>query len=344
MIRVSIIGAASYTAGELIKILVNHPKVKLVHLEETGVMAGKKVAEVIPSLKSIMNIPMLEYAPKDIAKGSDVVFICRGAGGSMSYVAELFKESKMVKVIDIGSDYRLKNPAEYQQWYQYTHKQPKLLKESVYGLPELYAAQIKKARLVANPGCYPTSIIFGLAPVLAKGLIDPSKILIASYSGISGAGKMPKSGVNMFLDVYGNAKPYRVATHQHTPEIEQELGRIAKKPVTISFIPHILPVERGILSTIFVTPKKQVQLDTVVELYTKFYQGKPFIRVYPKGELPQVSSVVNTNFCDIGLGYDKRTGTLIIFSTIDNSIKGAGGQAVQNMNLMFGLKETTGLL
>ncbi|MDI6784734.1 MAG: N-acetyl-gamma-glutamyl-phosphate reductase [bacterium] len=344
MIRVSIIGAASYTAGELIKILVNHPKVKLVHLEETGVMAGKKIAEVFPSLKSILDMPILEHEAKVIAKGSDVVFICRGAGGSMSYVAELFKESKKVRVIDIGSDFRLKNPADYSQWYQYTHEQPKLLKESVYGLPEFYAKEIRKARLVANPGCYPTSIIFGLAPVLAKGSIDPAKILIASYSGISGAGRMPKAGVNMFLDVYGNAKPYRVATHQHTPEIEQELTRIAKNKVSVTFIPHILPIGKGILSTIFVEPKKKIGMDSVLSLYCDFYKGKPFIRIYPKGELPQLINVVNTNFCDIGVGFDKRTGALIIFSAIDNSVKGAGGQAVQNMNLMFGISETTGLL
>lgn len=344
MIKVSIIGAASYTAGELIKILIHHPEVKLVHLDETGIMAGKKVAEVIPTLKSICALPILEHDPKVIAKDSDVVFICRGAGGSMNYAAELFKESKKVKVIDIGSDFRIKDVAEYQKWYQCIQEQPELLKEAVFGLPEFYAAQIKKARLVANPGCYPTSIIFGLAPVLAKGWIDPTQILISAYSGISGAGRMPKSGVNMFLDVYGNVKPYRVATHQHTPEIEQELGRIAKGKVTITFVPHILPVERGIISTIFVKPKKKIDLDTVIALYNRFYQGKPFIRVYQKGELPQLINVVNTNFCDIGFGVDKRTNNLVIFAAIDNSIKGAGGQAIQNMNLMFGLPETTGLL
>jgi N-acetyl-gamma-glutamyl-phosphate reductase len=155
---------------------------------------------------------------------------------------------------------------------------------------------------------------------------------------------MPKVGVNMFLDVYGNVKPYRVATHQHTPEIEQELGRIANGKVTITFVPHILPVERGILSTIFAKPKKKIELEKVIALYNSFYQGKPFIRVYQKGELPQLINVVNTNFCDIGFGVDKRTNNLVIFAAIDNSIKGAGGQAVQNMNLMFGLKETTGLL
>lgn len=343
MIKVSIIGTASYTAGELLKLLINHPEVKLSILESSS-SAGKKVAEVQPFLKSRVERLLQKYDAKSIAANSDLVFICRSAGGSMKYVAELLNQSKKLKIIDIGSDFRLKQLNDYQVWYKYIHDEPGLLKQSVYGMPELYAKDIKKARLVANPGCYATSVILGLAPVLAAGLINPNKISIAAYSGISGAGRTYKSGFNLFLDLYGNIRPYKVAVHQHTPEIEQELSRVSNQPVKLTFIPHVLPIDKGILSTVFVQPKKKLELDNVLSLYTKFYQGKPFIRIQAKNEFPQVAFVVNTNFCDIGFGLDNRTGTLIIFSAIDNSIKGAGGQAIQNMNLMFGLKETTGLL
>ncbi|MFB3897067.1 MAG: N-acetyl-gamma-glutamyl-phosphate reductase [bacterium] len=343
MINVSIIGAASYTAGELLKLLINHPEVKLVILESSS-SAGKKVAEVQPVLKNRVDITLQKYDIKSIAANSDLVFICRSAGGSMKYVAELLNQSKKLRIIDVGSDFRLNNPKDYEVWYKYTHEELGLLKQSVYGMPELYAKEIKTARLIANPGCYATSVILGLAPILAKGLIYPNKISVAAYSGISGAGRTYKSGFNMFLDLYGNIRPYKVALHQHIPEIEQELTHVSGHPVKLTFIPHVLPIDKGILSTIFVQPKKKIDLDEIIAVYTKFYQGKPFIRIYGKTEFPQVAYVVNTNFCDIGLAIDNRTGAIIIFSAIDNSIKGAGGQAIQNMNLMFGLPETTGLL
>ncbi|MCX7919414.1 MAG: N-acetyl-gamma-glutamyl-phosphate reductase [bacterium] len=343
MIKASIIGAASYTAGELIKILLHHPEVTLTYLESSS-STGKTVDQVHPILRGLVSLPLQEYDKIAIATQSDVVFICRSAGGSMKYGADLLRQSNRLKIIDIGSDFRLKEPSEYKQWYQYTHEEPNLLKQSVYGLPELNASRIKKARLIANPGCYATSIILGLAPVVANHLVQPNQIYISAYSGISGAGRTYKPGFNMFLDLYGNIRPYKVAIHQHTPEIEQELTNISKQTVKITFIPHVIPIDKGILSTIFVKPKKKIKLDSIVSLYTEFYKGKPFIRIYPQGEFPQVVNVVNTNFCDIGLGIDQRTGSILIFSAIDNTIKGAGGQAVQNMNIMFGLKETTGLL
>jgi len=245
------------------------------------------------------------------------------------------------KVIDLSADYRLKDQAVYEQWYQ-PHSSPDLFAEAVYGLPELYRDQLNSARLVANPGCYPTSIILGLAPLLEAGVIDANSLIVDSKSGASGAGRGVKLG-SLFCEVNEGFKAYGIASHRHTPEIEQELTQLAGGAVRLNFTPHLLPVNRGILSTCYadLTEKKTTQ--ELIELYRKRYAGEKFIRIMPGGQLPNIAYVRGTNFCDIGLVSDQHTGRVIVVSAIDNLVKGAAGQAVQNLNIISGLSEELGI-
>jgi len=342
MVRIGIIGSASYTGGELLRLLINHPKVEIGYLESSS-NAGKKVDQIHRFLKGLIELELKKYNFQEIVKSCDLVFVCRSSGDSMQYVSELMRESAKIQIIDLGGDFRLKDSKLYPIWYKFEHQYPELLSKAVYGLSELYADKIRTARLVSNPGCYATSVILALVPLLAEEKIDSNSILVSSYSGISGAGRTYKEGFNLFLDLYGNARPYRVGSHQHTPEIEQELSSFAKKPVVTTFVPHILPIDKGILTTIWAKPNPKVSLDDLYSIYRKYYQNKPFIRIREKGDYPQVMDVVDTNFCDIGLEYDPRTNSMVIFSAEDNAIKGASGQAIQNMNLMCGFPETLGL-
>jgi N-acetyl-gamma-glutamyl-phosphate reductase len=246
------------------------------------------------------------------------------------------------RVIDLSADYRLSDPEVYGAWYE-PHLNPAVLKKAVYGLPEIRRAKIRGAKLVANPGCYPTSIILGLAPLLKNGLIKPDSIIADSASGVSGAGRAAKVD-SLFCEVNDGFKAYGVGgVHRHTPEIEQELSLLAEKPLTITFTPHLAPMDRGILSTIYAAPNKATTTEKLVNLYRDFYAGEPFVRVLPQGTLPSTAFVAGSNFCDIAPVADSRTGRVIVVSAIDNLVKGAAGQAVQNMNLVCGLPETMGL-
>jgi N-acetyl-gamma-glutamyl-phosphate reductase len=246
------------------------------------------------------------------------------------------------KVIDLSADYRLHDADEYGKWYE-PHMNPELLKKAVYGLPELRRAKIARSQLVANPGCYPTSIILGLAPLLKNELIDATTIIADSKSGVSGAGRSAKVD-NLYCEVNDGFKAYGVGgVHRHIPEIEQELAELVGKPVTISFTPHLVPMDRGILSTIYAMPKMKVETEKLVELYNDFYSGEGFVRVLPAGQFPSTAFVRGSNFCDIGLTVDQRTGRVIVVSAIDNLVKGASGQAVQNMNIVCGFPENLGL-
>jgi len=236
------------------------------------------------------------------------------------------------KVIDLSADFRLRDVATYEKWYS-RHTAPNIIKESVYGMPELYGDEIAKARLVANPGCYPTSVILGLAPLLKANWIDDSSIIADSKSGVSGAGREPQVGT-LFCEVDEGFKAYKVGEHRHTPEMEQEISILAGCDVRISFTPHLLPITRGILSTIYATLQKDVTTAELIDLYRVFYKGKKFVRVYKAGTFPNISSVRGSNCCDIGLFVDARTKRVIIICAIDNLVKGAAGQAIQNMNLM----------
>ncbi|HDK41098.1 MAG TPA: N-acetyl-gamma-glutamyl-phosphate reductase, partial [Nitrospirae bacterium] len=262
---------------------------------------------------------------------------------SQEAVSYFYKAGK--KVIDLSADYRLKSALVYRKWYQTRHKFPALLRKSVYGFPELYREKIKKASIVANPGCYPVSAILGLSPIIGERYLDTNSIIIDSKSGVSGAGRNPSLPI-MFSETSQSVKAYAVTVHRHTPEIEQELSSVSKKKITVVFTPHLIPMDRGILSTIYVKTKRKVKLSDVQKRYRDFYADEPFVRVLRNGEYPTTKAVSGSNFCDISIFSDthnSKTQTLIIISTIDNLLKGASGQAVQNMNIMYGFNETTGL-
>jgi N-acetyl-gamma-glutamyl-phosphate reductase len=274
-----------------------------------------------------------------LAKDTDLVFLALPHGASMEIAPVFLKVGK--KVIDLSADYRIRDLSVYEAWYR-KHVSAELIPEAVYGLPELYREEIRSARLLANPGCYPTSVILGLAPALRSGLVDASSVIADSKSGASGAGREPLL-TSMYCEVSGGFKAYKVAGHRHTPEIEQELGRLAGQPMIISFTPHLLPLKRGILSTLYAKLERDISTEEAVALYREFYEKEPFVRVCRPGQLPNISSIAGSNFCDIGVTVDKRANRLIVVSVIDNLIKGASGQAIQNMNIMYNLPEDSGL-
>ncbi|MDD3250072.1 MAG: N-acetyl-gamma-glutamyl-phosphate reductase [Smithellaceae bacterium] len=336
--KVAIFGASGYTGQELIRILSAHPRVELVAVTSRR-YAGMKVSDVFPSLSGWTALAYTNASPREIAGFCDVVFLALPHGVSMAIAPVFINAGK--KVIDLSADYRLRDQAIYEQWYA-KHSSAGLFGQAVYGLPELYREAVKTSPLIANPGCYPTSIILGLAPALQSKVLEVSSIIADSASGVSGAGRDPVVG-SLFCEADGGYKAYKVGKHRHTPEIEQELGRLAGEKLVISFTPHLLPVKRGILSTIYATLKKEVTEADLQAQYSSFYAGEKFVRICPAGAHPNISSVCGSNFCDIGLTVDPRTGRVIIISAIDNLIKGAAGQAVQNMNLVCGLPEDSGL-
>jgi N-acetyl-gamma-glutamyl-phosphate reductase len=338
MVKVAIFGASGYTGQELTRILLGHPEIELVAVTSRR-FAGRPVAEVFPALYGLTSLKYQNATPKEVVEASDVVFLALPHGVSMDIAPVFIQAGK--RVIDLSADYRLHDVKIYEAWYG-KHSSGKILKNAVYGIPEIYRQEIKKAAFIANPGCYPTSIILGLAPALKNKLIDVFSIIADSASGVSGAGREPQTG-SLFCEVDGGFKAYKIGQHRHTPEIEQELNLLAGEKFNISFTPHLLPVKRGILSTIYATLKKKIDLPELHVLYSSFYAGEKFVRVYPAGSYPNISSVCGSNYCDIGLVLDPRTNRIIIMAAIDNLIKGAAGQAVQNMNIVCGFEENTGL-
>jgi N-acetyl-gamma-glutamyl-phosphate reductase len=338
MPKTAIFGASGYTGQELIRILSGHPDVELTAVTSRR-FAGQAVTEVFPSLAGRTSLKYQNATPADIAEICDIVFLALPHGVSMGIAPAFLQAGK--KVVDLSADYRLRDVATYEQWYA-PHCSAGFLKDAVYGIPELYRSEIREAKLVANPGCYPTSIILGLAPALKNRLLDVNTIIADSASGVSGAGREPQTG-SLYCEIDGGFKAYKVGKHRHTPEIEQELNALAGGKFAISFTPHLLPVKRGILSTIYATLKKDISLSELYSLYSSFYAGEKFVRICPAASLPNISSVCGSNFCDIGLVVDPRTKRVIVISAIDNLIKGAAGQAVQNMNIICGIKEEAGL-
>jgi len=337
MLKVAIIGGSGYTGGELVRLLEQHPYVKITAVTSER-FKGKPVSGLFSNLKDCR----LKFEPlkiKNIPKKANLFFVCLPHKISQEVVATLYKSGK--KVIDLSADYRLKNISAYSKWYNTRHKYPALLKRAVYGLPELYRKKIKNASIVANPGCYPTGAILGLAPIMKNSAFDFNSIIVDSKSGVSGAGRNPALPF-MFSEVNESVKAYAVTVHRHTPEIEQELSFLSKKKITINFTPHLIPVDRGILSTIYVQLKKKIKPTDIHGIFKKFYASEPFVNVLDK-EYPNTKAVTGTNLCDIALFSDKRKNSLIIVTAIDNLLKGASGQAVQNMNIMYGFEETTAL-
>jgi N-acetyl-gamma-glutamyl-phosphate reductase len=340
MIRVGIVGASGYTGVELARLLAGHPEIRLT-VATSRQYAGKPLAEVFPNLRKRVNILCENLSVEELIDRADFFFTAVPHKTAMDIVPQLLTAGK--KVVDLSADYRLHNATIYEPWYQ-KHTSPDLLAEAVYGLPELYRQQIAGARLTANPGCYPTSVILALAPLLRKKLIDPATLIIDSKSGTSGAGRAANVGT-LFCEVSDGFKPYKVGgTHRHIPEIEQELSLAAGESVTVSFTPHLLPISRGILSTIYASLTPEGKAADLQALYEQTYQDEPFVRILPAGVPPATQHVRGSNCCDLSLQKDARTGRLIVMSAIDNIVKGASGQAIQNMNLMNGFPETLGLL
>lgn len=338
MLKVAIVGASGYTGIELLRILYCHPEVAVTCVTSER-SAGKPVSGIFPTVRGRCNYILENLEPTRVAEKADFIFTALPHKAAMEVVPTFLKLGK--KVVDLSADYRLKNPAEYEAWYE-PHMNPALLKHAVYGLPELRREKIRKADLIANPGCYPTSVILGLAPLLKKRMIDLSSVIADSKSGVSGAGRAAKVDT-LFCEVHNGFKAYGVATHRHTPEIEQELSLLAGEKMTVSFTPHLVPIDRGILSTIYAQLNGLYTTEQILEVYEEFYDGEAFVRILPEGDFPSTRHVQGSNFCDIGLTVDPRTGRVVVVSVIDNLVKGASGQAVQNMNIMNGFPENMGL-
>ncbi|MFI5338289.1 MAG: N-acetyl-gamma-glutamyl-phosphate reductase [Candidatus Methylomirabilales bacterium] len=339
MRRVAIAGASGYTGAELLRLLLQHPLAKVVALTaETH--ANQPIGKVFPSLAGFLDLACLPLDTAKLAAEAEFVFLALPHKTSMAVGADLIQRG--TRVLDLSADYRLKDAAAYPRWYKVEHVAPHLLKEAAYGLPELHRAEIAGARLVAVPGCYPTGAVLGLAPLIAEGQVDPDSVIIDAISGVSGAGRKVELPYH-YSEVNESLKAYGVATHRHTPEIEQELSRLAGREVTVSFTPHLAPLTRGILTTITVSLLSRRAAGDLLALYRKFYRDAPFVRVLAEGQLPETKHVLHSNFCDIGLVSDARTGRVIVVTAIDNLVKGASGQAVQCLNLMAGMDERAGL-
>lgn len=340
MLDVGIIGASGYTGVELARILAVHPEVRLT-VATSRQYAGRKMAEVFPSLAKRLDVLCENLTVDELLPRADFFFAAVPHKTAMDIVPKLLAAGK--KVVDLSADYRLHDQRVYEEWYQ-PHSSPEFLAEAVYGLPELYRDQIRTARLVANPGCYPTSAILALTPLLREDLIEPGTLVIDSKSGASGAGRSANVA-NLYCEVADSFRAYKVGgKHRHTPEIEQELSLAAGAPVRVTFTPHLLPISRGILSTSYATLTPRGAKADIFALYEATYKDEPFVRVLAPGEQPATHNVRASNCCDIAFALDHRTGRIIVTSAIDNIGKGASGQAVQNMNLMQGFAEGTALM
>ncbi|GAX90849.1 N-acetyl-gamma-glutamyl-phosphate reductase [Effusibacillus lacus] len=338
MIRAAVVGASGYTGVELLRLLHRHPEVDIVCLTGDS-SAGKRIQDIYPHLQGIYNQPVENTDPDLIAERADFVFIALPSGHTGSIVPNLLK--KGLRVIDLGGDLRLPGDM-YSKWYKKTPVPEPIQKQAVYGLSEWYRTEIEKAQLIANPGCYPTATLLALLPLVEAGAIEPDSIIVDAKSGVSGAGRAAALG-SVFSEVNENFKAYKVNHHQHTPEIEQQLSKAAGKKVVMTFTPHLVPMTRGILATCYARVSAGWTQSRLFDLYHSTYEGKPFVRIRPVGNYPQTKEVTGSNRCDIGLSLDDRTGRLTVLSVIDNLVKGASGQAVQNLNIMAGFEETAGL-
>jgi N-acetyl-gamma-glutamyl-phosphate reductase len=347
-IRVAIAGASGYAGAELLRLVALHPHFEL-HAVTSEKSAGTPVAAVFPSLAGLVPLSYQALSPEALAEQADVVFLALPHTKSLTPVSACIQTGKLV--VDLSADYRLKDPAVYEQWYQTSHTYPGLLKDAVYGLPELHRAAIAKAKLVASPGCYPTAAILQLAPLFAQDLVQPNTVVIDAKSGISGAGRSPALPYH-FPEAHESLEPYKIGQHRHIPEIEQELGRLLRQasqasgplaaPPIVTFTPHLVPMNRGILSTAYCRLKNPIALSDLRTLYQTFYKGERFVRVQEE-IMPNPRYIKGSNYCDIGVYLDSRAGSVITVAALDNLVKGAAGQAIQAMNLMLGFPEETGL-
>jgi N-acetyl-gamma-glutamyl-phosphate reductase len=339
MLKIGIMGASGYAGEELIRILLNHPEV------EISVTAAKidkiKIQDLYPWLKGRLDLECMDMSANDIAKKCDVVFLALPHKVSMECVPQFLKSGK--KVIDLSADFRLKDIALYEKWYEIKHTCPEYVEKAVYGLPELYRDKVKKADLIANPGCYPTSVILGCAPFLKNKLVNPEFIICDSKSGVTGAGRTPMKEL-MLTELRDSFRAYKLNFHRHMPEMDQELSSISGYNVSINFVPHLVPMERGILSTIYLKLSKKIETKEAYNVYKEFYKNEYFVRVMNEGVLPDTKNVYRSNFCDIGVKVFPEKSLAVVITAIDNLGKGASSQAVQNMNIMYGFGEKKGLV
>lgn len=342
MLRACLVGVSGYAGMELARLLCAHPQIRL-EMACSRAEAGRRLGDFYPFLSHLpgSEIVISVYDPDSAAACSDIAFLAVPAGTALEMAPDLLRRG--VKVVDFSADFRLRDPAEYEEWYKLPHTAREELQTAVYGLPELYGVEIERANLVANPGCYPTASILGLAAALRHGLIEPATIIIDAKSGASGAGRKAQIAT-LFCEISDNFRPYGLPRHRHTPEIEQELGKIAGTPVKLTFTPHLVPMKRGILATIYASlTDPEISIEAIHAVYSDFWRESPWIRVLPPGKLPETANVRGSMFCDIGLVVDKRANRLIILSAIDNLCRGAAGQALANANLMCGLPVACGM-
>lgn len=336
--KIAVIGATGYTGAELLRLLAMHPHVEVTVLTSDS-SAGTPIAQLYPHLRGIYKQTLKTVDPQEIAKHAELAFVALPGGLSGGIVPGLVEAG--LKVIDLGGDFRLPLPL-FETWYKKPAPPAELQQQAVYGLSEWYPEEIAKARLITNPGCYPTATLLALLPLIQRGLIELDSIVVDAKSGVSGSGKS-LSLTTHYTEINENMKAYKLGVHQHIPEIETQLARVAGEDVTISFTTHLVPMVRGILATSYAHLKERWTTKDLLDMYQQTYEGSPFVRIRPEGEYPATKEVMASNYCDIGLYVDERTKRVTVVSVIDNLVKGASGQGVQNLNLMNGWDETTGL-
>ena len=338
MIKVGIVGATGYAGQQLLWILRQHKEVEIEFISSNS-YGDEDISNIYTSYKKYYSKKLIamENVESQITK-IDVLFLALPHGMAEKLAKKALGNN--VKVVDLGADFRLDDSDNYEKWYKVKHEFPEINAEAVYGLPELYKDEIAKARIVASPGCYPTSAILGVAPLLKNNIVDTRKIIVDSKSGVSGAGRSANIAT-LFTEVNESFKAYNILKHRHTPEIKQEIDKLSNSNINLVFTPHLLPINRGILSTIYLDAKIKTTEKEIIEMYKEFYKDSPFVRVIE--ELPEIKNIKNTNICEISIRYDEENGNIVVISAIDNLIKGAGGQGVQSMNIMFGFDEMEGL-
>ncbi|NLD48190.1 MAG: N-acetyl-gamma-glutamyl-phosphate reductase, partial [Clostridiaceae bacterium] len=339
MINVGIIGATGYVGIEIVRLLQNHPDINISVVVSQS-FVGQKISEVYPHLKNVFDMECENLDIDRIAEKADIFITALPHGVSKEVIPKLIEKGK--RIIDHSGDFRFKSVEVYEKWYNTKHGMPHLLDISVYGLPELHREEIKNARIIGNPGCYPTCSILGIAPLLREKLIETKNIIIDAASGVSGAGRSTELPYQ-FCECTENYKAYKVSTHRHTSEIEQELSLLAGSEILVSFTPHLVPMKRGMLSTIYANLTSEKTTSQLLDLYREFYKDEFFVRILDEGKLPETKFVSGSNYIDIGLVVDKRLNRVVILSALDNLGKGASGQAVQDLNIICGLPEYTGL-
>ena len=341
MVKIGIIGASGYTSSELMRLLVTHPKDLKIELVTSETFTGQRVDRVLPNLRGFIDLDFEKLEIQNLGNQVDVVILAVPHKVAMEFVPQIRNQD--IRVIDFSADYRLNNQLVYEKWYGIDHTDPSRMPNTIYGLPERYRDLIRGADLVANPGCYPTTSILPSIPIISEQLVELDQIIIDAKSGISGAGSKPKDTTH-YPNRESNLVAYGLASHRHTPEIEQELSAINGDEIIVNFTPHLVPMTRGILTTLYFKLKQSMSTQDLLAVYADFYRNEPFIRVLDLGEYPQTKSVLGSNFCDIGLEVDPRTNRAIVMAATDNLVKGASGAVVQNLNLMFGYDETAGLM